>query len=400
MVRLQTGDFSIYGSIREQVEEMKKRSIPFTCTPGVSSFLGAASSFGVEYTVPEVSQSVIITRMVGRTPVPSRESLRSYAAHQTSMVIFLSVQGIRKVVSELIKGGYKPETPKSSYLQSDLGGRKESNRHVRRYRRKSDRRLELRKRRLLWSVISSEKSFIILSYTTRISNMSTDKLAIIAVTERGRDLAITLTKTVAATIFVPEKHCTEQTNSLTPDFGTAMREIFTKYQALICIMATGIAVRTLAPVIEDKLSDPAVLVMDEHGKFIISLLSGHVGGANELTERIATITGGAAVITTATDRANVAAIDNIAKQLNGYLPDFKTTIKRINGLLAAGKEVGLHIDEPLEIDTRGFTTEEISPQIYISTKYKLPMTTLERIHWYLSNLSSGSVAEKVFQQKR
>ncbi|EAK8955993.1 cobalt-precorrin 5A hydrolase, partial [Listeria monocytogenes] len=98
------------------------------------------------------------------------------------------------------------------------------------------------------------------------------------------------------------------------------REIFTKYQALICIMATGIAVRTLAPVIEDKLSDPAVLVMDEHRKFIISLLSGHVGGANELTERIATITGGAAVITTATDRANVAAIDNIAKQLNGYLP--------------------------------------------------------------------------------
>ncbi|EIT3882662.1 cobalt-precorrin 5A hydrolase, partial [Listeria monocytogenes] len=112
-------------------------------------------------------------------------------------------------------------------------------------------------------------------------------------------------------------------------------------------------------VIEDKLSDPAVLVMDEHGKFIISLLSGHVGGANELTERIATITGGAAVITTATDRANVAAIDNIAKQLNGYLPDFKATTKRINGLLAAGKEVGLYIDEPLEIDTRGFTMEEV-----------------------------------------
>ncbi len=145
-----------------------------------------------------------------------------------------------------------------------------------------------------------------------------------------------------------------------------MREIFTKYQALICIMATGIAVRTLAPAIEDKLSDPAVLVMDEHGKFIISLLSGHVGGANELTEQIAMITGGAAVITTATDRANVAAIDNIAKQLNGYLPDFKATTKRINGLLAAGKEVGLYIDEPLDIDTRGFTMEEVSPQVIIS----------------------------------
>lgn len=71
VVRLQTGDFSIYGSIREQIEEMKKRDIEFTCTPGVSSFLGAASQLGVEYTVPEVSQSVIITRMEGRTPVPT-----------------------------------------------------------------------------------------------------------------------------------------------------------------------------------------------------------------------------------------------------------------------------------------------------------------------------------------
>lgn len=111
VVRLQTGDFSIYGSIREQIEEMKKRKIAFECIPGVSSFLGAASSMGVEYTVPEVSQSVIITRMAGRTPVPDQESLESFAKHQTSMVIFLSVQGIRKVVKQLLAGGYSAETP-------------------------------------------------------------------------------------------------------------------------------------------------------------------------------------------------------------------------------------------------------------------------------------------------
>lgn len=111
VVRLQTGDFSIYGSIREQIEEMKKRDLPYDCTPGVSSFLGAASSLGVEYTVPEVSQSVVITRMAGRTPVPAKESIRSFAQHQTSMVIFLSVQGITRVVRELIAGGYKPTTP-------------------------------------------------------------------------------------------------------------------------------------------------------------------------------------------------------------------------------------------------------------------------------------------------
>ncbi|MGG5369302.1 cobalt-precorrin-4 methyltransferase [Enterococcus sp. AZ196] len=111
VVRLQTGDFSIYGSIREQIEELKKRSIDFTCTPGVSSFLGAASSLGVEYTVPEISQSVIITRMAGRTPVPEKESLRSFAQHQTSMVIFLSIQGIGQVVEELVAGGYQLTTP-------------------------------------------------------------------------------------------------------------------------------------------------------------------------------------------------------------------------------------------------------------------------------------------------
>lgn len=111
VVRLQTGDFSIYGSIREQIEEMKKRGIEYQCVPGVSSFLGAASSMGVEYTVPEVAQSVIITRMAGRTPVPEKESLKSLAQHQTSMVIFLSVQGIRKVVSQLEEGGYPEDTP-------------------------------------------------------------------------------------------------------------------------------------------------------------------------------------------------------------------------------------------------------------------------------------------------
>ncbi|PHV70989.1 cobalt-precorrin-4 C(11)-methyltransferase [Sporanaerobium hydrogeniformans] len=111
VVRLQTGDFSIYGSIREQAEELGKLGLQYDCTPGVSSFLGAASALGAEYTVPEVSQSVIITRAEGRTPVPSKESIRSYAQHQTSMVIFLSVQMIEKVVTELIEGGYRETTP-------------------------------------------------------------------------------------------------------------------------------------------------------------------------------------------------------------------------------------------------------------------------------------------------
>lgn len=111
VVRLQTGDFSIYGSLREQIEAFNLKDIPYELVPGVSSFLGAASAIGCEYTVPEISQSVIITRMEGRTPVPPLESIRSFAAHQTSMVIFLSSTFVSEVCSELIAGGYTTETP-------------------------------------------------------------------------------------------------------------------------------------------------------------------------------------------------------------------------------------------------------------------------------------------------
>ena len=112
VVRLQTGDFSIYGSIREQIEELNKLNIDYELIPGVSSFLGAASSLKVEYTVPEVSQSLIITRCTGRTPVPEKESLSSFAKHNTSMVIFLSVDKIEDVVRELtVDGGYDYDTP-------------------------------------------------------------------------------------------------------------------------------------------------------------------------------------------------------------------------------------------------------------------------------------------------
>ena len=111
VVRLQTGDISIYGSIREQAEELKKLGIEYESIPGVSSFLGAAGALGLEYTVPEVSQSLIITRIEGRTPVPKFESLKSFAVHQTSMAIFLSIQNIGGVVDQLVEGGYPMDTP-------------------------------------------------------------------------------------------------------------------------------------------------------------------------------------------------------------------------------------------------------------------------------------------------
>ena len=110
-VRLHTGDPCLYGAIREQMDELDKLNISYKVCPGVSSFCGAASALNLEYTLPGVSQSVIITRMAGRTPVPERESIASFAAHHATMVIFLSTGMLKKLSEELIKGGYEADTP-------------------------------------------------------------------------------------------------------------------------------------------------------------------------------------------------------------------------------------------------------------------------------------------------
>ena len=110
-VRLHTGDPSIYGAIQEQMDELKRRNINFDVIPGVSSFLAAAAALKQEYTLPGITQTVIITRHGGRTPVPDREQLRNLAQHQTTICIFLSVKMIVDVVEELIAGGFDSKTP-------------------------------------------------------------------------------------------------------------------------------------------------------------------------------------------------------------------------------------------------------------------------------------------------
>lgn len=110
-VRLHTGDPSIYGAIREQMDVLDTWGISYDYCPGVSAFCGAASALNLEYTLPEVSQSVIITRMAGRTPVPEKESIESFAAHQATMVLFLSTGMLEELAERLVEGGYTVDTP-------------------------------------------------------------------------------------------------------------------------------------------------------------------------------------------------------------------------------------------------------------------------------------------------
>ncbi len=109
-VRLHTGDPCLYGAIREQMDELERLGIPFESCPGVSSFCGAAAALHAEYTLPDVSQTVIITRMAGRTPVPEKEEISLLAAHQATMVIFLSTGMLTELEKRLLSGGYEGDT--------------------------------------------------------------------------------------------------------------------------------------------------------------------------------------------------------------------------------------------------------------------------------------------------
>ncbi len=111
VVRLHTGDPSLFGAVREQMDELDRRGIPYEVVPGVSSMHAAAAALHAEYTLPGVSQAVIACRMAGRTPVPAGQDIRALAAHGASMAVFLSAGMLEELCNELTAGGFAPETP-------------------------------------------------------------------------------------------------------------------------------------------------------------------------------------------------------------------------------------------------------------------------------------------------
>lgn len=110
-VRLHTGDPSIYGAVREQLDELDRLGISYESCPGVSACFGAAASLNLEYTLPGISQSLIITRLEGKTGVSEKESIESFAAHQASMAVYLSAGMLEELCLRLIRGGYTKDTP-------------------------------------------------------------------------------------------------------------------------------------------------------------------------------------------------------------------------------------------------------------------------------------------------
>jgi cobalt-precorrin 5A hydrolase len=140
--------------------------------------------------------------------------------------------------------------------------------------------------------------------------------AVWALTVQGCDLARRVAARLGGVVCVPRRYAAHPAEQGLDRIAAALAADFHAYRRHVCIAATGIVVRTIGPLLRDKASDPAVVVVDHNGRFAISLLSGHLGGANDLARQVAAITGGRAVITTATDNAGLPAMDVLARDLN------------------------------------------------------------------------------------
>jgi cobalt-precorrin 5A hydrolase len=177
------------------------------------------------------------------------------------------------------------------------------------------------------------------------------KTAVISLTLRGAELALKIGYQMKADIYVKNQYIEKYVMSdklflvhpVTTEFSTLIEKLFKSYDALVFVMACGIVVRSIAPYIRDKVNDPAVLVVDEKGQHVISLLSGHIGGANKLAKEVAQMTGGVPVITTATDVNDVIAFDVFAVE-NGCTVENIKDLKYISSELVNGGEVGLYTD--------------------------------------------------------
>ena len=328
VARLHTGDPTLYGATLEQMRELSRLEIPYSVVPGVSSAFAATAALKTELTAPGQTQTVIFTRMPGRTPVPDTERLQDLAAHRTSIVLFLSAGMIARVVDELLAAGYPLDTPVAVVYRASWAD-------------------ELVLRGTLKTIAAqmetaeiTHQALIIISpvlakgaagvadshlYGAAFAPPDrSDRPAIITLTRRGTETGLRLHRLLEhSTLYAPARFLPADPPADTTGYTVSVRQVlhdaFRRHSALICLMASGIVVREIAPLLRSKHTDPAVVVTDEQGRNAISLLSGHKGGANALAKKVADLLGGRAVLTTASDGQQLPALDLLGEKFGWQL---------------------------------------------------------------------------------
>lgn len=372
-VRLHSGDPSLYGAIGEQMREFDRRRIAYDITPGVSALSGAAAALKAEYTLPGVSQTVILTRVSGNTEVPPSENLSALSAHGATMVLFLSTGLLEKAQRELLAGGLSPDTPAAIVYKatwpdekilrctvSTLAGTARANRLTKTALIAVGKFLDadFSLSRLYDPAFSTgfrtaQKSVGTACETTAPDSDGDDtipekKTALFCFSDQGARLAIRLCRLFSlplSSVHSIEKFAAGYGFCSHERLSADMGALFSSHDLLLFIGACGIAARSIAPCLKGKAVDPAVLVVDDQGRYVIPLLSGHIGGANDLARRVAQKIGALPVITTATDSAARFSCDAWAAQHNCALSSLQTA-KEISAAILTG-DVGISSEYPL-----------------------------------------------------
>jgi precorrin-4 C11-methyltransferase len=353
VARVHTGDPALYGAIQEQIQLLEEEGISYEVIPGVTVAFAAAAALGRQLTQPGASQTLILTRLAGRTPVPESENLAGLSQHQASMVIYLSVSKIRKVVAEL-KQGYPEDTPvvvayrvgwpDEGFIAGNLTDIAEKV-------EKSDikRQAVILVGQAMSGKLQDRSKLYDPAFAHGFRQVQQKRgtgrqgVAVLALTPEGSELAAHIAAELEeSSLYLPAEQASGIGGAYPfTDFKETFAKCISKHKGLVCVMATGIVVRFLAPLVKSKDEDPAVVVLDEMGKNVISLLSGHLGGANRLAREIAAITGGRAIITTATDVQGKISIDDLAGQA-GLIIENLDRVKTINMALLKERQIGLY----------------------------------------------------------
>ena len=360
-VRLHTGDPSVYGAIREQMDLLDECGIAYDVCPGVSAVFGAAASLACEYTLPDVTQTLILTRAEGKTPVPEKENLRSLAAHRASLVLYLSSGLARKVRQELLLGGYAEDTPVAVVYKATWPEEK----IIRTTLAKLPEDMEAagitktaliivspalgndyEKSRLYDAAFATEyRGATEIAFPAGIR-----RVLLITCSVRGyatmQKLAKKLENISGAEIITKVKCEALPEVSMRETVKACVDTYFEQVDAIVFVTASGIAVRSVAEHLTHKSQDPAIVCMDECGKHVISLVSGHAGGANALTQMLADVMWATPVITTATDVEGRFSIDDYAREHNLVVTDWAKAKAISAEVLAAGAEP-VWIEEPV-----------------------------------------------------
>lgn len=377
-VRLHTGDPSVYGAIREQMDLLDECGIAYDVCPGVSAVFGAAASLACEYTLPDVTQTLILTRAEGKTPVPEKENLRSLAAHRASLVLYLSSGLARKVRQDLLLGGYAEDTQVAVVYKATWPEEK----IIRTTLAKLPEDMEaagITKTALiivspaLGSVYEKSRLYDAAFATeyrgaTEIAfPAGIRRVLLITCSVRGyatmQKLAKKLENISGAEIITKVKCEALPEVSMKGTVKACVDTYFGQVDAIVFVTASGIAVRSVAEHLAHKSEDPAIVCMDECGKHVISLVSGHAGGANALTQMLADVMWATPVITTATDVEGRFSIDEYAREHNLVVTDWAKAKAISAEVLAAGAE-------PVWVDEAAGSQEEEKNECEIGKEQK------------------------------